>query len=213
MHVNYLHQNIAAIKQTLPDTITLIVVSKNQPGEKIVPLLENGHREFGENRIQEVKGKWRELKKHYPQSRLHFIGHLQTNKVKDAVALCDAIHTVDRVSLANALAGEMRRTGKYPDCFIQVNTGDEEQKSGVAVEEADKFIAYCCNELLLPVKGLMCIPPVHDDPAKHFQLLQNMASRTGLTLLSMGMTNDYGVALKYGATHIRIGRAIFEEKA
>lgn len=211
MDYNYLSKNLLAITKRLPSHARLIVVSKNQPVEKIIPLLELGHREFGENRMQDVKDKFTPLKKSYPDIHLHFIGHLQTNKVKDAVAFCDVIHTVDRTSLAQALATEMQRSGKYPDCLVQVNTGDEVQKSGISLQDAESFTLTCRDILRLPIKGLMCIPPAHEAPAKHFALLRDMAACTKLELLSMGMSNDYEVALQHGATHIRVGRSIFEE--
>lgn len=208
----YLINNLNSIVKQLSGAARLLVVSKNQPVEKITPLLDAGHREFAENRMQEVSQKWRALKLRYPGVKLHFIGHLQSNKVKDAVALCDVIQTVDRLSLAEALIKEMQRSDHFPECYVQVNTGGEQQKSGISLEEAENFIAMCRDRLKLPITGLMCIPPADEDPAVHFALLQGIARRLGLKILSMGMSNDYEVALNYGATYIRIGRGIFEER-
>jgi pyridoxal phosphate enzyme (YggS family) len=208
---DHIIKNLSLLQQQLPPSLTLIAVSKGQAAEKILPVLGVGHKDFGENRIQEIKEKWPPLKARYPLITLHFIGPLQTNKVKDAVALCDVIHTLDRISLADALAKEMQCSGRYPRCLIQINTGNEPQKSGVSLGEADEFINYCINQLKLPIKGLMCIPPASDEPEKHFALLSAMASRLALPIVSMGMSNDYTAAIACGATHIRIGRAIFEK--
>ena len=174
--------------------------------------LDTGHRVFGENRVQEAAGKWPALRARYPDIVLHLIGPLQTNKVKDAVALFDVIETVDREKLARALADEFGRQGKRPDCYIQVNTGEEPQKAGVLPADIDGFIALCRDELGLPVRGLMCIPPVGEPPAPHFALLAEIAERHDLPVLSMGMSGDYEIAIAIGATHVRVGTAIFGER-
>lgn len=194
-------------------TVTLVAVSKQQPAAKIMQALDAGQRVFAENRVQEAKEKWPALRSVFPDSELHLIGPLQTNKIREALAIFDVIETVDRPKLAVALAAMMQKEGKFPACYIQVNTGNEPQKSGIPREEADQFIHYCKEELQLPVSGLMCIPPVGEDPAVHFQLLKTLAERHALASLSMGMSDDYPVALRMGATHIRLGRAIFGERA
>lgn len=190
-------------------SVALVAVSKTHPAERIRPLLAAGHRLFGENRVQEAQGKWPALKADFADLRLHLIGPLQSNKVREAVALFDAIETVDRPKLAAALAAEMERTGRRPDCAIQVNTGAEPQKAGIALDAADAFIEECRLRWQLPVRGLMCIPPVEQDPMPHFRLLAEMASRHGLPVLSMGMSGDYPLAIRAGATHVRVGTAIF----
>jgi len=190
------------------EDVRLVAVSKTHPAERIAPLLDAGQRLFGENRVQEAEGKWPDLRLRWPDLRLHLIGPLQTNKVREAVTLFDAIETVDREKLARALAGEMVRSGRL-DCFIQVNTGAEPQKAGVLPEEADRLIGLCRDDLGLSVAGLMCIPPVEEDPARHFDLLAEMAARHGLSGLSMGMSGDFPAAIAHGATHIRVGTAIF----
>lgn len=192
-----------------PDEITLIAVSKTHGEDRILPALATGHRVFGENRVQEAKSKWPALKERYPDVALHLIGPLQTNKVRDAVAIGDAIHTVDRIKLARVLAEEMARSGRRLDCFVEVNTGEEAQKAGVAPQDADALIATCRKEFDLPIVGLMCIPPVDEEPSLHFALLRKIAERNGLTKLSMGMSADYEIAIAFGATHVRVGTAIF----
>jgi pyridoxal phosphate enzyme (YggS family) len=214
--------NLAAVERRIreaeaaagrpPHSTTLVAVSKTNPAETVEAALRAGHRVFGENRVQEAKAKFPALRERWPELRLHLIGPLQTNKVKEAVALADVIETVDRPRLAEALAAEMARTGKRPDCLVQVNTGEEEQKAGVKPLEADAFIAECRDRLGLPVKGLMCIPPVDDEPALHFALLREIANRNGLAWLSMGMSADFEIAIRLGATHVRIGTAIFGER-
>jgi hypothetical protein len=201
------HARVAAIAPA-PST-TLVAVTKTHGPERIRPVLEAGHRVFGENRVQEAKTKWPELKREYPDLQLHLIGPLQTNKVREAVELFDAIETLDRPKLAHALAAELARIGKNPTLFIQVNTGEEPQKAGVAPADAPAFVALCRDELHLPVQGLMCIPPVDEAPAPHFALLQKMAGEMNLPLLSMGMSDDFETAIKFGATHVRVGTAIF----
>jgi pyridoxal phosphate enzyme (YggS family) len=192
-----------------PGSVTLVAVSKTQPAESIEAAYAAGQRVFGENRVQEAKAKFPALKARWPELRLHLIGPLQTNKVKDAVALADMIETVDRPRLAEALAAEMERSGRRPACLVQVNTGEEPQKAGIAPLEVDAFIAECREQLRLPVAGLMCIPPVDDEPSVHFALLREMARRNGLALLSMGMSADFEIAIRLGATHVRVGTAIF----
>ena len=189
--------------------ITLVAVSKTVEAARIEPVLAAGHRHFGENRVQEAQSKWPALKERYPDTVLHLIGPLQTNKVRDAVALFDVIHSLDRPKLAGALAKEFARGGLARDCFVQVNTGEEPQKAGVLPAEADGFISECREVHGLPVIGLMCIPPADENPATHFALLHDMARRNGLAALSMGMSADYESAIAQGATHVRVGSAIF----
>lgn len=195
-----------------PGSVTLVAVGKAHPAARSHAALAAGHRVFGENRVQEAEGKWPTLKEAFPDTQLHLIGPLQTNKVRQAMALFDVFETVDREKLARALAKEMDRSGRRPDCLIQVNTGNEPQKAGVAPERADAFIAQCRDEFDLPVKGLMCIPPVDDEPSLHFALLREIARRHGLSWLSMGMSADYEVAIAFGATHVRVGTAIFGQR-
>lgn len=190
-------------------SVGLVAVSKTQPAAVIRPALAAGHRHFGENRVQEAEGKWPDLRAQYPGIELHLIGPLQTNKVREAVALFDVIETVDRPKLARALAVEMTRSGRRPDCYVQVNTGEEPQKAGIPPAEAEAFVAACRDEHGLPVKGLMCIPPADEDPEPHFRMLRDLARRTGLGVLSMGMSGDFPAAIACGATHVRIGTAIF----
>ncbi len=189
--------------------VTLVAVSKTFGVERIQPVVDAGQRVFGENRVQEAAGKWPELKQVTPDLSLHLIGPLQTNKVKQAVGLFDVIQTVDRPKLAKSLANEMEKTGLWPDCFIQVNTGEEPQKAGVLPADIDGFVAECRDVLQLPVAGLMCIPPVDEDPSPHFALLAKFAQRNGLAGLSMGMSADFQTAVMLGATHVRVGSAIF----
>jgi hypothetical protein len=195
-----------------PAAVGLVAVSKFQPAERIAAALEAGHRLFGENRVQEAKGRWPDLKARYPGIRVHLVGPLQTNKVKDAVALFDVIETVDRPKLADALAAEMARTGRRPDCLIQVNTGEEEQKAGVAPDGLADLLGHCREACGLPVTGLMCIPPAEEAPAPHFALLAELAARHGLGVLSMGMSGDYETAIHQGATLVRVGTAVFGER-
>jgi PLP dependent protein len=192
--------------------ITLIAVSKTHGPERIRPVLAAGHRVFGENRVQEAKGKWPELRAEYPDAELHLIGPLQTNKVADAVALFDAIHSLDRLRLAEALAAEFARSARRPRLFVQVNTGEEPQKAGIAPGEAVAFVRACREENQLPVVGLMCLPPLDENPAPHFALLLKLARDAGLDQLSMGMSEDFATAIRFGATHLRIGTAIFGER-
>ncbi len=191
------------------DQITLIAVSKTFGPDRIVPIIEAGHQVFGENRVQESQGKWPQLKAKFPDLKLHLIGPLQSNKVRDAVELFDCIQTVDRPKLARALAQEMARQDRWPDLFVQVNTGEEDQKAGVAPGDADAFIAYCREDCGLAPVGLMCIPPFDEEPSLHFALLAKIAARNGLAALSMGMSSDFETAVEFGATHVRVGSAIF----
>ncbi|WP_142849199.1 YggS family pyridoxal phosphate-dependent enzyme [Telmatospirillum sp. J64-1] len=191
------------------DSVSLVAVSKTWPAEHIRPALEAGQRVFGENRVQEAQGKWPALCDAFPGVELHLIGPLQTNKVKEAVALFDVIETLDRPRLAEALARQMATTGRRPACLIQVNTGAEPQKAGILPEEADAFIRSCRETWALPVIGLMCIPPAEEDPVPHFTLLRDIAARHGLEVLSMGMSGDYEQAVACGATHVRVGTAVF----
>jgi pyridoxal phosphate enzyme (YggS family) len=189
--------------------VTLVAVSKTHGPERVRELLEAGHRVFGENRVQEAQEKFPALKAEYPDLELHLIGPLQTNKARDAVALFDVIQSVDRERLAGVLAREMERAGRRPTCFIQVNTGEEAQKAGILPAELDAFVASCRDVHKLPVVGLMCIPPVDEEPALHFALLLKMARRNGLAKVSMGMSADYETAVRCGATHVRVGSALF----
>ena len=189
----------------------LIAVSKVQPNESVLDVLEQGHRIFGENKVQEAQGKWPAFREGFSNVKVHLIGPLQSNKVKQAVELFDTIHTVDRMKLAQKLSNEIQAQGKAPEMFIQINTGEEEQKSGIIPSEADQFIADCIS-LDLPIKGLMVIPPINEEPSLHFGLLRKIARRNGLTGLSMGMSSDFESAIAMGATHIRVGSAIFGER-
>lgn len=192
-------------------SVKLIAVSKVQPNERVEAVLDQGHRCFGENRVQEAAGKWPAFKERYSDVDLHLIGPLQTNKARQAMELCNAIHSLDRPKLAKTFARLAQEIGACPDLFIQVNTGEEDQKAGVLPSDADGFIAECRN-LDLPVRGLMCIPPVDEEPALHFALLAKIAARNGLEGLSMGMSGDFESAIALGATHIRVGSAIFGER-
>lgn len=203
---------IAAAARTAgrdPAEVALLAVSKTMPSARIEPALVAGHRAFGENRVQEAEEKWPPLRERFPDVDLHLIGPLQTNKVKKAVALFDMIETVDRSRLARALAREMEATGRRVACLIEVNTGAEPQKAGIPPEEADAFIRECVDDLALPVRGLMCIPPAGQEPALHFALLREIARRNDLSTLSMGMSADYPVAIAFGATQVRVGTGVF----
>ena len=189
--------------------VTLIAVSKTFDAAAINPVIDAGQRVFGENRVQEAKAKWPALVAGCPGIALHLIGPLQSNKAKEAVALFDAIHSVDRASICEALAKEISSQNKRPELFVQVNTGEEPQKAGIAPGEADAFIASCRDKYGLVISGLMCIPPVDGAPAPHFALTAKIAARNGLKNLSMGMSADFAVAIQFGATHVRVGSAIF----
>jgi PLP dependent protein len=201
----------AACEQARRDrgSVTLIAVSKTFGTEAIVPVIEASQRVFGENRVQEAKAKWPGLMAAYPGLALHLIGPLQSNKAKEAVALFDAIHSVDRPSICQALAKEIDSQKRRPDLFVQINTGEEPQKAGIAPREADAFIAACRDSYGLAISGLMCIPPANEAPAPHFALTAKIAARNGLKNLSMGMSADFAIAIQFGATHIRVGSAIF----
>jgi PLP dependent protein len=191
------------------ESVALVAVSKTHSAEAVSEALAAGHRVFGENRVQEAQAKYPALRAAFPDLTLHLIGPLQTNKVRDAVALFDVIETIDRSRLAEALAREMERTGRRLPCLIEVNTGEEAQKSGVMPAAAADFIIECRDHLGLPVVGLMCVPPLDEEPSSHFALLRELARRTGLDLLSMGMSADFETAIRFGATHVRVGTAIF----
>ena len=193
------------------DAVKLIAVSKVQPNERVQAVLEQGHRVFGENRVQEAAGKWPGFREQFDGVELHIIGPIQSNKIRSAMQLADAIHTVDRPKMANGIARIAQELGSCPDLFIQVNTGEEPQKAGVLPQEADAFVADCIA-LDLPIRGLMCIPPVDEEPSLHFALLAKIAARNGLTCLSMGMSSDFERAVALGATHVRIGSAIFGDR-
>ena len=199
----------AALAAGRPDeSVTLVAVAKTHPPESVRRALAAGHRAFGENRVQEAEAKWPPLKREFPDLVLHLIGPLQRNKVRRAVRLFDVIETIDRTELAHAIAAAARDEGRCPQVFVQVNTGEEPQKAGVMPEETDALVLACRN-LALPVRGLMCIPPVDEEPSLHFALLREIARRNHLDGLSMGMSADFEVAVRFGATHVRIGTAVF----
>ena len=211
--------NLAAVQERIaaaaravdraPEGVTLVAVSKTHPAASVRHALMAGHRVFGENRVQEAQAKYPELREEFPDLALHLIGPLQTNKVRDAIVLFDVIESVDRLRLAQALAGEMERGGRRPPCLIEVNTGEEPQKAGIMPADADGFILECRERLDLPIIGLMCVPPLDEEPAPHFALLREIARRNGLEILSMGMSADFEKAIRFGATHVRVGTAIF----
>ena len=219
MSENHAVENLREVREAIrraasdygrdPSGITLVAVSKTFPAEAIEPVLAAGQQVFGENYVQEAKAKWPELRKRYPAVELHMIGPLQSNKAREAVELFDVIHTLDRPSLAQALAKEIARQGKRPRLLVQVNTGEEPQKAGVIPAETDAFIEACRTTYGLEIEGLMCIPPAEDPPSPHFALLNAIAGRNGLTALSMGMSADFDAAIQLGATHVRVGSAIF----
>lgn len=194
------------------ETVELVAVSKTFDADVISTVLEAGQRVFGENRVQEALGKWPDLKRRFPDTRLHLIGPLQSNKAADAVGLFDVIETVDRPKIARVLADEMKRQNRDIELFVQVNTGAEPQKAGVMPEETDQFVDLCRNEFGLKIAGLMCIPPFDEEPALHFALLSKLAERNKLESLSMGMSSDFETAVAFGATHVRVGSAIFGER-
>jgi pyridoxal phosphate enzyme (YggS family) len=195
-----------------PSSVALVVASKTQDRETLAPLLASGHRVFGENRVQEALVKWPALKASFPDLELRLIGPLQSNKAKDAVAFFDVIETIDRPRLAKAVADEIAKQGRTPRLYVEVNTGGEVQKAGVAPRNADDFIRQCREEFGLTISGLMCVPPVGEQASPHFALLANIAKRNDISDLSMGMTADYPLAIQLGATHVRIGSAIFGER-
>jgi PLP dependent protein len=196
-----------------PASVTLVAISKTFGAEAIAPMIAAGQRVFGENRVQEAKAKWPALRERHSGIELHLVGSLQSNKAKEAVALFDAIHSVDRASLAEALAKEIARQGRTPTLFVEVNTGAEPQKAGVLPEETDAFLEACRERYGLPIAGLMCLPPADEPPAPHFALAAKIAKRNSLPLLSMGMSADFPIAIAFGATHVRVGTAIFGERA
>ena len=209
--MSIIQSNIFKIKQQIAELssrTSLIAVSKHRTSDEIIEAINSGQQIFGENRVQETLSKWPMIKQQYPDVKIHLIGPLQTNKVKEAVSIFDVIEVVDRAKLCKALAKEMLLQNKTLDCLIQVNTGKEPQKAGIEPENTSAFIKYCAAEGLL-IKGLMCIPPANEPPKKHFRILQNLAQENNLPVLSMGMSNDYIQAVQCGATHIRVGTAIF----
>ncbi len=195
-----------------PAAVTLVAVSKTFGADAIVPVIAAGQRIFGENRVQEAKAKWPALRERHPDLALHLVGTLQSNKAKEAVALFDAIHSLDRASLAAALAKEIARQQRAPTLFVEINTGGEAQKGGVLPQDADAFVARCRTDHGLTLAGAMCIPPLDEAPAPHFALTAKIARRNGLALLSMGMSADFRIAIAFGATHVRVGTAIFGER-
>jgi hypothetical protein len=195
-----------------PSAVTLVAVSKTFPAAAIEPAVAAGQRVFGENRVQEAKGKWPALLERHKDLSLHLIGPLQSNKAKEAVALFDAIHSVDRASLCEALAKEIAKQGRHPTLFVEINTGAEPQKAGVLPQDADTFLTACRDKYSLTISGLMCIPPMDEAPGPHFALTAKIARRNGLMLLSMGMSADFAAAIQLGATHVRVGSAIFGER-
>ena len=205
-----IHKTEVSFSRSIGST-KLIAVSKVQPNDRIKSVLDEGHRVFGENRIQEAQSKWPTFKQQYKDVELHIIGPLQTNKTRAAMELADSIHTLDRLKLATNMARLAQELGRCPELFVQVNTGGEEQKSGVLPAETESFVADCLD-MDLPVKGLMCIPPVHEEASLHFALLKKISENCGLECLSMGMSNDFEKAISFGATHIRVGSAIFGER-
>lgn len=214
MSLSEIQSRIQAAVQTTgraEKDVTLIAVSKMQPDARVIDVLEQGHRVFGENRVQEAARKWPGFREQYQGIELHIIGPLQTNKARAAMELADVIHTVDRPKLAKAIARIAQEIGSCPELFIQVNTGEEPQKAGILPSDTDSFVAEC-RGLDLPLTGLMCIPPVEEEPALHFALLAKIAERNGLGGLSMGMSGDFETAIRLGATHVRVGSAIFGDR-
>jgi pyridoxal phosphate enzyme (YggS family) len=195
-----------------PSCVKLVAASKSQPMERIKKLLDQGQRIFGENKVQEAEEKFVPLRAQYPDLELHFIGNLQTNKVKDAVRIFDVIETVDRPRLAEELHREMVKQNRFPKCYIQVNTGHEEQKGGVIPADLGNLFKYCRDTIKLPIEGLMCVPPLHEIPDLHFALLHKLAGELGLPKISMGMSADFETAIRYGASHIRVGSALFGQR-
>ena len=192
-----------------PESVALVAVSKTHPAAIVRDALAAGHRVFGENRVQEAQAKYPALREAYPDLALHLIGPLQTNKVREALAIFDVIESVDRPRLAHALAKEMNHSGRRPPCLIEVNTGEEARKAGILPADADGFIVECRDRVGLSILGLMCVPPIDEEPAPHFALLREIARRNGLAVLSMGMSADFERAIRFGATHVRVGTAIF----
>ncbi|EAU41793.1 hypothetical protein FP2506_15209 [Fulvimarina pelagi HTCC2506] len=195
-----------------PDSVALVAISKTHGEDKILPLLEAGHRVFGENKVQESQAKWPTLRERFPDIELRLVGPLQSNKTGDAVALFDVIESVDREKIARAIAKEVEKQGRNPRLYVQVNTGEEEQKAGILPKEAVAFVERCRSEHGLTIEGLMCIPPVDENPGPHFALLAKLAGEAGVEKLSMGMSGDYETAIQFGATSVRVGSAIFGER-
>ena len=214
LYQNYFNQFKSAVSAAHRDIseIDLIAVSKKKPSSDIRKVIDQGHISYGENQIQEVENKWADLKNEFSHLKLHFIGGIQSRKVKSIYAHCDVVHSLDRLKIVKMFSELETAQGLSRDYFIQINTGDESQKSGVILSEADKFISTCIENYNVKIIGLMCIPPFNDDPKKHFLMLSDMAKNFNLPALSMGMSNDFDVALKCGATHIRIGTKIFGER-
>lgn len=216
------HPGLTQVRQRIADAaaeagrpvadITLVAVSKTFEPAAIEPVIEAGQRVFGENRVQESKAKWPELKSRYGGITLHLIGPLQSNKAQEAVALFDCIQSLDREKLARVLADEIQRQGRSPELFVEINTGEEEQKAGIRPKDADRFIAASRDAYGLTISGLMCIPPADEEPALHFALLETIARRNGVKYLSIGMSADFETAIRFGATHVRVGSAIFGER-
>jgi PLP dependent protein len=216
------HAGLAQVRQRIADAaadagrraqdITLVAVSKTFEASAIEPVIEAGQRVFGENRVQESKAKWPELRSRYGAIELHLIGPLQSNKAQEAVALFDCIQSLDREKLARVLADEIQRQGRSPEVFVEINSGEEEQKAGIRPRDADRFIAECRTSYGLTISGLMCIPPADEEPALHFALLETIARRNGIKGLSIGMSADFETAIRFGATHVRVGSAIFGER-
>lgn len=212
MSLREIQDRVDIAAQKAGHQVELIAVSKVQPNERVASVLAQGHRVFGENRVQEAAGKWPEFRMEYPDVQVHLIGPLQTNKLNQALDLFNTFHTLDRDKLAKKLATAVQARGDCPDLFIQVNTGAEPQKAGVLPADVDGFVKTCQEEYNLKIKGLMVIPPVDEEPSLHFALLAKMAKRNGLTGLSMGMSSDFEAAIALGATHIRVGSAIFGDR-
>jgi pyridoxal phosphate enzyme (YggS family) len=216
------HSGLTQVRQRIADAadeagrkasdVTLVAVSKTFEAAAIEPVIDAGQRVFGENRVQESKAKWPALIARHPGIALHLIGPLQSNKAPDAVKLFDCIQSLDREKLARVLADEIQRQGRSPQLFIEINTGEEDQKAGIAPRDADRFVASCRSTYGLSIAGLMCIPPADEEPALHFALLETIARRNGLECLSMGMSADFETAIRFGATHVRVGSAIFGER-
>ena len=204
---------VARAAQRMPEDVALVAVSKHQPDERVEAMLATGQRLYGENRVQEAQARWTERRARFPDLKLRLIGPLQSNKALDAVALFDAVDSLDRPKLAKALADAAQKLGRCPEVLVQVNTGEEPQKAGIVPAEADRFIAAARDEFGLPLVGLMCIPPVDEEPAMHFALLAKIAARNGLTTLSMGMSHDFETAIRFGATQVRVGSALFGNRA
>lgn len=205
-------QSVLSAKRDIEE-IQLIAVSKKKPASNIIDIINEGHLAFGENQLQEVESKWIDLRKNYPATKLHFIGSIQSRKIKSIFNNCDAIHSIDRIKIVEEIKNLESETNIQKDYFLQINTGDEIQKSGIPLSDADEFINTCISQYDLKIKGLMCIPPLNDDPRAHFNILKDIGKNHHLKFLSMGMSNDYDIAIQCGATHIRIGTLIFGSRS